>query len=87
MTELFTKGNRYAIYLLVLATSEKTIDMIQSGITGSHNFCIYASLADLRGKKNVKSGNGCVYIVPEGIKTRLIEYRTEDIEDIVNRFN
>ena len=86
LTTLFNQGNRYSIYLLVLATSEKTIDMVQSNTTGSHNYCIYSSLADLRGKKDVKSGAGCAYIVPDGVKTRLLDFKSADLKKIVERF-
>lgn len=86
LTTLFNQGNRYSIYLLILATSEKTVDMVQSGTTSSHNFCIYSSLGDLRGKKDVKSGAGCAYIVPDGVKTRLLEYKTADLKRIIQRF-
>ena len=87
LTMLFNQGNRYSIYLLVLATSEKTIDMIHSGITSKRDYCIYASLGDLRGKKDVKSGAGCAYLVPDGVKARLIQYKPKDLERIIRRFN
>lgn len=87
LTTLFNQGNRYSIYLLVLATSEKAIDMMQSGTTGSHDYCVYSSLADMRGKKDAKSGAGSVYIIPDGVKTRLLNYRISEIKKIVEKFN
>lgn len=86
MTDLMTNGNRYSIYVLVLATSEKTVDLVKKGMGAEHNFCIYSSLADMRGKTGVRSGAGCVYIIPEGKKTRLIDYTDEDIKRIARQF-
>lgn len=87
LSMLFNHGNRYSIYLLVLATTEQTINMIKSGLTSSRDYCIYPSLADMRGKKDAVSGEGCAYIIPSGIKTRLLEYGPDDISRIVKSYN
>ena len=86
LTTLFSVGNRYSIYVLVLATTEKIIDMVCPGATSSRSFCIYSSLDELRGNKNKKTGAGSAYILPDGIKTRLIEYTPEDLNAIADKF-
>ena len=81
-TMLFEKGNRYSIYVMVLATTENTVSMIKSGLGASHDFCIYPSLAEMRHEEGATSGVGCAYIIPSGVKTRIIEYTDDDIRRI-----
>lgn len=80
---LYTRGNRYKIFLLVTSATMDTINkaivdkLDASGKTiAKESYAVYGSQKEREGngKRDKESNHECIYVCPEESNTRLFDY-------------